>query len=405
VPARLSSGGMYLRRLSVAHCRSIEHVEIPFERDDGTPRMWTVLHGEGATCKTTLLRMIALAAAGPERAAALLGDAAAYRDPRAAEPPRIEARFEHAGAHQVITVELPASGVTLRHSGEPPGFVAAYGAGRALLAQPDLTDDLAYVRVAGVFGRWAPLALAFAHGSVGLRLDGAAFVRTLRAALIDRMRIADLVDLEIGQPAEPTTEVIARTRIRRDSDLSYYIKQGDVWAIPRATPGGGKPQARLIVKAGVEMDYERYLYFLDGDGDVARRSKPGGVPEDVERFTVRLGAGTITIPSTSLSHGQQAIVALVADLIGHAWLAAGRTLELDAITGLVLVDDLDLHVDARGQAALVPALAAAFPRVQFVATTRSPSILTACDRDGVWTLARDADRGAVLAAPWLAAMH
>ncbi|HTJ44346.1 MAG TPA: hypothetical protein VL463_19720 [Kofleriaceae bacterium] len=391
---------MYLRRLTITGCRSLSRIDLPFEHERGEPRLFTVIHGDSATCKTTLLRMIALAAAGPARAAALVGDAAAYRDPRSDSLPRIEARFDQPGAEVRVTVELPASGESLRHQGEPAGFVAAYGAGRALQPpqESDITDDLGYARVAGVFRRWAPFGLAFAHGTFGVKVDHAKFVRALRSALIDRMRMADLVDVRIDPPAEPKTEKIARTRIRREGNARYYIQGGDVWAVESKQP------ARLVVKVGVEMDYERYLYFLDGDGDVARRSR-GGAPADLERFTLRVGAKTVTVPSSALSHGQQALVALVADVIGYACVEAGRPLELDAIAGLVIVDDLDLHLDARWQGELVPALQRAFPRVQFVASTRSPSVLTGCKADQVWTLTRDETSGDVVAAPWRAAMH
>ena len=71
-------------------------------------------------------------------------------------------------------------------------------------------------------------------------------------------------------------EKISKTGIKRDNDLMYYIKNGDVWATPRKKPGQPKGKAQQVAKAGIEMDYSKYLYYLDGDGDVARKERQVG---------------------------------------------------------------------------------------------------------------------------------
>jgi len=71
-------------------------------------------------------------------------------------------------------------------------------------------------------------------------------------------------------------EKIKNLGIKRDNDLMYYIKNGDVWATPRKKPGQPKGKATKIAAAGVEMDYSKYLYYLDGDGDVARKERQVG---------------------------------------------------------------------------------------------------------------------------------
>jgi DNA-binding protein HU-beta len=72
------------------------------------------------------------------------------------------------------------------------------------------------------------------------------------------------------------SEKIAKTGIKRDNDLMYYIKAGDVWATPRKKPGQPKGKAAKVAAAGIEMDYSKYLYYLDGDGDVARKERQVG---------------------------------------------------------------------------------------------------------------------------------
>ena len=71
-------------------------------------------------------------------------------------------------------------------------------------------------------------------------------------------------------------EKIAKLGIKRDNDMMYYIKNGDVWATPRKKPGQPKGKAAKVAAAGIEMDYSKYLYYLDGDGDVARKERQVG---------------------------------------------------------------------------------------------------------------------------------
>ena len=71
-------------------------------------------------------------------------------------------------------------------------------------------------------------------------------------------------------------EKIAKLGIKRDNDMMYYIKTGDVWATPRKKPGQPKGKAAKVAPAGIEMDYSKYLYYLDGDGDVARKERQVG---------------------------------------------------------------------------------------------------------------------------------
>lgn len=71
-------------------------------------------------------------------------------------------------------------------------------------------------------------------------------------------------------------EKVFKAGIQRDNDLMYYLKGGDIWAVPRKKPGAPKGKARVIVTAGVQADYANFLYFIDADGDVARKERHVG---------------------------------------------------------------------------------------------------------------------------------
>lgn len=72
------------------------------------------------------------------------------------------------------------------------------------------------------------------------------------------------------------SDKIARLGIERDNNLMYYIKNGDVWAVPRKQKGRPKGKPQKVASTGLEMDYSKYIYFLDGDGDVARKARALG---------------------------------------------------------------------------------------------------------------------------------
>ena len=72
------------------------------------------------------------------------------------------------------------------------------------------------------------------------------------------------------------SDKIARLGIKRDNDKMYYIKNGDVWAVPRKQKGRPKGRAEKVAATRLEMDYSRYIYFLDSDGDVARKERALG---------------------------------------------------------------------------------------------------------------------------------
>jgi hypothetical protein len=72
------------------------------------------------------------------------------------------------------------------------------------------------------------------------------------------------------------SDKIARLGIERDNDMMYYIKNGDVWAVPRKQKGQPKGKAQKVAETGLELDYSRYIYFLDSDGDVARKERALG---------------------------------------------------------------------------------------------------------------------------------
>ena len=86
-------------------------------------------------------------------------------------------------------------------------------------------------------------------------------------------------------------------------------------------------------------------------------------------------------PWFELSDGYHVFIALVADIARRAVMLN----EIDGadaparVEGVVLIDELDLHLHPRWQRVALPRLRDAFPRLQFVITTHSPQVLSSAE--------------------------
>ncbi|MEM7429363.1 MAG: AAA family ATPase [Pseudomonadota bacterium] len=105
------------------------------------------------------------------------------------------------------------------------------------------------------------------------------------------------------------------------------------------------------------------------------------------RLEVEFGersAGGSNVAYSNLSSGQRTVLSMVGDIAFKA-LALNPHLGSDAIVqtpGIVLIDEIDLHLHPLWQRGFIPALQNSFPNIQFVATTHSPFIIQSL-RDGM----------------------
>lgn len=363
---------MFLRHLTIKNCKLMRELAVSFVREDGSPRLWTVFVGENGTCKTTLLRAIALATAGTAFANNLVADPSAYIDLRQRlQPARICADLGMSVRGRDLLLKalgLPGEGfpssissnveilttsvncsssvrIAVNAFAEPIGslraidlphwFTAAYGVGRILSAPQSITEGAVPKRdrMKSLFdARHLPLGTAFSDRLATMFGEdrARAFARCLRAALVDHMQTPRLGHIELrGQ-------------------------------------GGANSQISLI---------------------------------ESHRFAMSVGEEELKLPAVWLSQGYQAVISLVADIIGNVWLETGEEVPLEEMEGIVLVDELDLHLHPIWQTTIVSGLKSAFPRMQFIVTTHSPLVLAGCRADEVWRLSQDPKTGDVTAQP------
>ncbi|MDP9504070.1 AAA family ATPase [Pseudomonas protegens] len=86
---------------------------------------------------------------------------------------------------------------------------------------------------------------------------------------------------------------------------------------------------------------------------------------------------TKTIPFNELSDGQRGIVALFADIARRMCIINPHmgNLVLEKTSGIVIIDELDIHLHPEWQRLVAPALKQAFPKVQFIVASHSPQII------------------------------
>jgi len=85
--------------------------------------------------------------------------------------------------------------------------------------------------------------------------------------------------------------------------------------------------------------------------------------------------GGLDIPFRSLSDGYRAFLGWVTDLLYHLDFACGHSdAKLADVPGVVLVDEIDLHLHPRWQMEVVQNLSKTFPRLQFIFTSHSPLV-------------------------------
>lgn len=127
--------------------------------------------------------------------------------------------------------------------------------------------------------------------------------------------------------------------------------------------------------------------MLDGCDDVLYLKK-------YEGFVVKFSDGQEVLFS-SLSDGQRSMLGLAADIAYRMALLNPHLKERICETnGIVLIDEIDLHLHPKWQREIVGKLKAAFPNIQFFATTHSPQIIGEAKPEYLRMLSRD-DNGEI----------
>lgn len=376
---------MYIRELRVRNLKLLKDFDLRFhDSETGSPRRWTVLVGRNARGKTSVLQAIALAAAGPTLAnslarSSLMSFFDRRQDPQAAV--EIEAEFElpsldGVGKRPIPTRALPEL---------PPGVESD-----RLVSWLRLAPGQTILRGGSCYGELdrltplpipptEPLELARAADSPWWFVAGYGVDRRLTVESRKADRRAEERLRSLFEPVPPIGLGFAdRQSYGEDFATAFNKLLRKVLLVdPRTVP--------LI------NDIE-----LRGAGKVSLRDFA-----EKDKFAFEIAGKAQKLPATYLSHGYQSTLAWVADLVGHFLLDLDGKGITDPrnLSGLVLVDELDLFLHPDWQADFIDALSNTFPNVQFIATTHSPMLISRLRPGQVVQLEWDGD-GNVEAQPF-----
>ena len=102
------------------------------------------------------------------------------------------------------------------------------------------------------------------------------------------------------------------------------------------------------------------------------------------RMEVEKNGKRLTV--NQLSDGEKCMIALIGDL-ARRFSIANPTLDNPLVgTGIVMIDEIDLHLHPKWQRLVVPKLLEVFPNCQFIVSTHSPHVITHVQPDSLYML-------------------
>lgn len=109
-----------------------------------------------------------------------------------------------------------------------------------------------------------------------------------------------------------------------------------------------------------------------------------------DNISLIITKGSSDFQLSQLSDGEKMLLLMVSDISRR--LAIANALIPDDILlgkGLVLIDEVDLHLHPQWQRYVLPALTQTFPNIQFIVTTHSPQVLSNVHQEAIFILEDD----------------
>ena len=168
-------------------------------------------------------------------------------------------------------------------------------------------------------------------------------------------------------------------------DASLDMKGLETWAVAKSLERLEAVSESGPVLSGLPLDE------LDLVSRAIADAVPGakGLRYDIKyRRLVLDWSGAESIPFDTLSDGQRGMVALVADIARRMCLLNPQLGDsvLSETPGVVVIDELDMHLHPAWQRRLPGVLKKTFPKVQFIAASHSPQIIGELSASEVWLM-------------------
>lgn len=108
--------------------------------------------------------------------------------------------------------------------------------------------------------------------------------------------------------------------------------------------------------------------------------------EPSKKFDLSIEKGGENLKLSQLSSGERAVLLLVADISRRVSILNPHLDSPLESEGVVLIDEIEQHLHPRWQRAVIPALQATFPNIQFIIATHSPQVLSQVENGSVFEI-------------------
>lgn len=315
---------MYVTRIKLVNIRQFRSFDQTFCGERGSPKLSTLVLGDNATGKTTLLRCIAIGLSDSSTAAGLVREILGSLVTIGEKQGTIYVEtIDDDGVYRTTKTILKTTTADIdvlrqedqcrlddletqkKSSGAPPFpwdrmFVVGYGAGRIPLAE----------------------------------------------AQYERYRITDAVYTLFQYQTLLQQPELAWRRMKHHSDSA-----GDLGGYPAPLEPGADDSVRKLLASVLLLNSDETVELTPTGIHIRRR---GG-----------------TVPLESCADGYRATTIWLIDLLSWAMIGL-KTFDTTLIKGIVLIDEIEQHLHPRWQLLIMTRLRQAFPRIQFIATTHSP---------------------------------
>lgn len=316
---------MFLRKLELEDVRGFRRASLSFVNSQGEIRPWTLLLGANGVGKSTLLRAIALVTTGSDAMTDVIG--------------RPHEWVRNGAKRAVIRAELQVGG---RPNAEIELEIHRDDTIRTLLDR----NERSFMEI-------DQLLATEGLPTVGYGVSRRASTEALRARA--RTGIVQPRASAVATLFSPFEELVSIQSWAMD--LDYRKGEGALQLMRHALQSILMPGVEFV---DIDKD-QRELVFRTEDGD---------------------------LPFSQLSDGFQSVVAWVGDLLFRLTDTFGILDDPLAAAGLLLLDEIELHLHPRWQRRLAPYLRQLLPNFQIVATTHSPLTAQQVDEGELFAIER-----------------
>ncbi len=146
-----------------------------------------------------------------------------------------------------------------------------------------------------------------------------------------------------------------------------------------------------------KRDWDYRLPPLETVREAIKRMLPGFSDPRTEvrplRFVIDWKQDQVsrTFQINQLSDGHRTTLAMVMDIASRMTQASNVAEDLLSTEGIVLIDEVELHLHPGWQQTILSHLMMTFPKIQFIVTTHSPQVLTTVRQEQIYILGRNSE--------------